>query len=115
MTASLALFLSLVVEAAIAASVVAIDGRGRPEAAALAAVVGTMTTHGFAWNGVLVATDHVDWITAVLAVETLVVIVEAFVYRAMTELSPARSLAISALANTASTLFGVGLWLLGFE
>lgn len=115
MTASLALFLSMVVEAAIAACVVAIDGRGRPEAAALAAVVGTMTTHGFAWNAVLIATEHVDWVSVVLAVETVVVIVEAVVYRAMTELSVARSVAISVLANTASTLLGFGLWLIGVE
>lgn len=115
MTPLLALLLSLSVEAPIAATVVAIDGRCRPIGAAAAAVVGTSLTHGLAWDAVFTATDHMDWIPAVLLVEAAVVLVEAVVYRAMTPLSIPRSLFVSLLANAGSTALGLGLWLAGVE
>lgn len=111
----IALLLSLSVEALIAAAVVGIDGRCRPTGAAAAAVVGTLLTHRLAWEAVFVATDHLDWVSAVLLVEAVVVIAEAAVYRAMTVLSTARSLLVSLLANAGSTALGFGLWLAGIE
>lgn len=112
-TQILALLLSVIVEAPVAAAVVAVAGLGRPAGAALAAVVATLLTHGFAWRGILLASESFDWATTVVATEVLVVLVEAVVYRSLADLSVGGSKATSCVANAASTLFGIGLWRLG--
>jgi hypothetical protein len=113
LTQTLALLLSIAVEAPVAAAVVALAGLGRPSRAAFAAVVATLLTHGFAWQGILLVSETFDWATTVITVEVLVVLVEAVVYRSLADLSVRGSMATSCIANTASTLFGIGLWRLG--
>jgi hypothetical protein len=113
LTQTLALLLSIAVEAPVATAVVAFVGLGRPSRAALAAVVATLLTHGFAWRGILLASESFDWATTVIAAEVLVILVEAVVYRSLADLSVGGSMATSCVANAASTLFGIGLWRLG--
>jgi hypothetical protein len=114
-TPTLALILSLAIEAPVAAAVVAVGRAGRPAAAAGAAVVATLLTHGFAWRAILVASETLDWGIATAIVETLVVLVEAVVYRVVAGLSPRVALTVSFLANAASASFGIGLWIAGLD
>ncbi len=106
----LALSISIVVEALVAASLVAGLRWGTASRAALSATLGTLVTHGFAWNGMLILMESLDYWIALLCVETAVVLVESLAYVLCARLSLGRALFASLIANGASSGFGLALY-----
>jgi hypothetical protein len=109
----LALSLSIVVEALVAAALVGGLRWGRGALGALSAALGTLATHGFAWNGMLMLMDSLDYWTAFLCVEAAVVLVESLAYILCARLPLGRALLASLIANAASSGLGLALYALG--
>jgi hypothetical protein len=109
----LALSISILVEAAVAAALVAGLRWGSGLRAALAATLGTLATHPFAWNGMLILIDEFDYWTAFFCVEAAVVLVETLAYILCTRLPVGRALFASLIANSASSGLGLALYVLG--
>lgn len=107
MTQMQALLLSMLVEAAVAGSLAAALRWGAPARAASAAVVATALTHWAVWLGMPEMMDTLGYWGAFAVAETLVVLVEAAVYRLAAVRSAPRALLISLAANAASA--GLGL------
>jgi hypothetical protein len=114
MTQSLALLLSIVVEAISAYALIGACGWGSPLRAGLAAALGTLTTHWGAWSSIiwLIETNEIDYAPAVAAVESAVVLVEAIGYRLIVPLPLSQALLASFIANGASTASGLVLYAL---
>lgn len=102
-----ALLLSVLVEAAVAAALLAGLHWGSPGRGALAATVGTLATHWAVWAFMRPVTEAVGYWPALAIVEGLVVLAEAPAYRLIARQPWPRALLLSLLANVAST--GVGL------
>lgn len=109
MPQGVALALSIGIEAAIAATLVARLGWGRPWLAALAAALGTLVTHGTAWNAVLAAMETIGYAASVGLVEAGIVLAESLGYVLIARLPAARALVASAIANAGSTAVGIVL------
>ena len=108
-----AMVLSMVVEAPVAFALVRVCDwpcRG-PTHAALAIALATAATHPQLWAASLWLYPRLGYGAAVVLAEAGVVLVEAGIVAWVTELSPARSILVSALANAASV--AVGLLLFG--
>lgn len=109
----LALLISIVVEALVAAALVGGLGWGTGPRAALSAALGTLATHGFAWNGMLMLMESQEYWTAFLCVEAAVVLVESLAYILCARLPLGRALFASLIANGASSGLGLALYGLG--
>jgi len=105
----LAMLLSIAVEAAIAAAWIRVLGWGSALRAAVAATLGTMLTHWFAWHGAPIAMAAIGDAKGFVAVEAAVTIIEAAVYWYVVPLSPLRALVTSLAANGGSAAVGVVL------
>lgn len=81
--------------------------------AALAASVGTLVTHPFAWEGAYALARHVSWPVMAAIVETAVALAEAVGYAIVARVRPAAALGLSVAANAASFGAGLLIWLLG--
>jgi hypothetical protein len=112
MTQSLALALSIAIEAAVAALVARRAKWGAPALAALAAALGTLATHGFVWRGVEDGMEVIGYWPALALAEAGAVVVEALFYRLIAAPGLRQALIVSALANGASS--GLGLLLDAF-
>jgi hypothetical protein len=106
MTEPLALLLSVLVEAPVAHLLVARLGWGRPGRAALAAALGTVCSHPFAWSFSLTLADRLGYWPSVMVTEAAVVVFESLGYLVLVPLPPRRALLASLVANAASTAFG---------
>jgi hypothetical protein len=82
--------------------------------AALAAAVATLTTHAGAWHGVIMLEPALGYVTAVAAVEAIVVLAEAVAYRCIVPLPWPDALLVSLIVNAASTTVGLALYAVGF-
>lgn len=111
-TQSLALALSIAVEAGVAALFVWRMGWAAPALAALAATLGTLATHGFVWRGVEDGADIIGYWPALALAETAAALAESLFYRLLATPSWRRALALSALANGASSGLGLLLYAL---
>lgn len=105
-----ALLLSLVIEGAVAATAAGMARWGDPRRAAIAAIIGTLLTHGLTWWSVAALEAPLGYLPAVLAVETAVVAAESIAYRLIMPLRLLRALALSLLANAASASAGLALY-----
>jgi hypothetical protein len=112
MTETVALLLSIVIEAAVAAALVSALRWGSPARAAIAASLATFVTHWFAWHGVPWLEAPLGYRTAVLLVESAVVVFESLAYVAIVPLPPRRAFVTSLVANAASTASGLTLYAL---
>ncbi len=112
MSQSLAMLLSIAIEAGVAFAMVEALGWGNGARAALAAVVGTLATHWLAWWTMLQVMDSVNYWVGFFGVETGVVLAESIAYFALEPLSARRSLCTSLVANGASLGFGLALYAL---
>jgi hypothetical protein len=110
MSQPLALLLSIGIEALVASVMIAALRWGSPGRAALAASIGTLATHGFAWEGMLRLMEDMDYMLALTIVEAGVVAAESVAYLLVARLPVGRSLAASLVANAASTGFGLALY-----
>jgi hypothetical protein len=112
MTEFEAMLLSAAIEAPIAFAMIAITRwpcRG-PLNAAIAIALATAVTHPQLWTSALWLYPRIGFWPTVACTEALVVLVEAAIVIWTTGLSPARALAVSAVANGASTLTGLVLF-----
>ena len=112
MTEFEAMLLSVVIEAPIAFAIVAVTGwpcRG-PFNTALAIALATAVTHPQLWTAALWLYPRIGFWPTVGFAETLVVLVEATIILWAAGLAPVRALAVSAVANGASTLAGIALF-----
>lgn len=115
MDAATARLISVLVEAAVAAALVAWrrwPARGRAVGAAGAAALGTLASHPLAWDSIVALTPRVGYGAAVSAVEALVVLGEAGVYVWVLALPLRRALMLSLAANGASLAVGLFLYAL---
>src|SRR6201996_7285418 len=106
MTEFEAMLFSVAVEAPIAFAIIAITRwpcRG-PLNAAIALALATAVTHPQLWTAALWLYPRIGFWPTVAGTETVVVVVEAAIIIWATGLSAAKGLALSALANGASTL-----------
>lgn len=113
MTQSLALILSIAVEACAAALAARGLRWGAPVPAALAAALGTLATHAFVWDGVEDGIAAIGYWPALALAETAAVLVESLFYRALATSRLTQALALSAAANAASLGLGLLLYALG--
>ncbi len=106
-----AMALSILLEAPVAAGLVAVQGARPPAwvAAALAAGAGTALTHPFVWHGALALYPRVGVPLTLVVVESAAILAEAWIYARFAGVPPRRALAISAAANGFSA--SVGAWL----
>src|SRR5882757_4892072 len=107
-----AMVLSVAIEAPLAFAVVSLARwpcRG-PLHAAIAITLATAVTHPQLWAASLWLYPRLGYWPTVGCAEALVILAEAAIMVWATGLSSARALAVSALANTASTLAGVVLF-----
>ena len=88
-------------------------GWGSAWRAALAAVLGTLTTHWAAWWSIIAMSGAIGYAPAVVAVESCVVIVEAIGYHLIVPLPSGRALLASLFANGASAALALALYALG--
>ncbi|TBW31854.1 hypothetical protein EYW49_22765 [Siculibacillus lacustris] len=102
-----ALAWSLVIEASTAAALASWTGWGTPGRAAIAAIAGTLATHGFAWSYVLEHAEVETFALVVLQVEATVVVIESLAYRLLVCAPIVRCLAFSVAANAMSAGFGL--------
>jgi hypothetical protein len=107
MTQFVALLLSILIEAAVAAALVAALRWGNGFRAATAAIIGTLATHWLAWWAAPPLEALFGYAAAAAAAETMVVLAESVVYLFVASLPYRRALATSLVANAAS--FGLGL------
>jgi hypothetical protein len=112
MSQSVALLLSIGIEAAVASAMIGALRWGSPARAALAAAIGTLGTHGLAWWGMLQLMEEMNYALALTIVEAGVVVAESIAYFLIARLPIGRSLAASFVANAASTGFGLALYAL---
>ena len=112
MTQLTALALSIALEAGIAFAVIRAAGWGSGINAALAASLGTLITHPFAWFAVPRLAGPIGYPAAVALVETGVVLAESVAYRLIVPLAWPRALAASLIANAASTTVGLAYYAL---
>ena len=106
-----ALLISMAIEGPVAFALVKFAGwpsRGALHAG-LASMVATAVTHPQMWALAIWSFGRFPYWPAILAIEALVVVVEAALIAWMTQLTPARAGIVSLAANSASFLFG--LWL----
>ncbi|TWT15624.1 hypothetical protein [Reyranella sp. CPCC 100927] len=108
-----ALLLSCAIEAPVAAILAWALRWGHAGRAALAATLATLMTHGIAWRAILWLLEGLGYPLAVLLVETGVVAAEAIAYRLIVPLDLRRALAVSLIANAASTGAGLALYAFG--
>jgi hypothetical protein len=113
MTQSLALVLSVAVEAAVAALIARRTAWSAPALAALAATLGTLATHGFVWQGVEDGMDAIGYWPALALAEAGAVAVEALSYRLIATTRLSQALLLSGAANGASSGLGLLLDALG--
>lgn len=105
-TESVALGLSLTVEAVVAALATTLFQWGSGWRTAAAAITGTLMTHHLAWRTIVATAEpHTYW-AVVSLVETGVVLVEAIVYR-LFGMEIRRAFALSTLANASSICCGM--------
>jgi hypothetical protein len=107
MPQTLALFLSIAIEAVVAFAAMRMLSWGSGGRAALAATAGTLVTHPLVWHAVPRLEPALGYAAALLLSEVAVVLAESVAYRVLVPVAWPRSLAISLLANLAST--GAGL------
>jgi hypothetical protein len=106
-----ALLISMAIEGPVAFALVKLAGwpsRGALHAG-LASMVATAVTHPQMWALAIWSFGRFPYWPAILAIEALVVVVEAALIAWMARLTPARAGIVSLAANAASFLFG--LWL----
>lgn len=113
MTQSLALALSIAVEACVAALAARRLRWGAPAPAALAAMLGTLATHVFVWEGVEDGMEAIGYWPALALAESAAVIVESLFYRWLATPRFGPALALSAIANAASLGLGFLLYATG--
>jgi hypothetical protein len=107
-----AMLLSVAIEAPIAFAIVAIRRwpcRG-PLDAAIAIALATAVTHPQLWTAAQWLYPRIGFWATAAGAETVVVAVEAAIISWATGLPATRSLALSLLANGASTLIGIALF-----
>ena len=115
MTQTGAIFLTLGIELPVAVLMVARLGwaPGRLRLVALASLAASTLTHPLLWmSDPAVAPMIPNWELRVAALEALIVVAEAAVYRLGSGLSARRALAVSFVANVAS--LGAGLLIFAF-
>jgi hypothetical protein len=112
MTQFVALLLSMVSEAAVAAALVVALRWGNGVLAAAAAIIGTLATHWLAWWAIPHLEAVFGYAPAAAAVETAVVLAESIVYLFMVPLPYRRALATSLLANATSLGLGLAIYAL---
>lgn len=106
-----AMLISMATEGFVAFALVAWRGwpcRG-PLHVALAAGVATAATHPQLWSASLWLYPRLGYEPTVVLAETVVIVVEASIIWWATQLQPTRALLVSAVANSASVLVGLGL------
>lgn len=111
MSESEALLISMAIEGPVAFALVALAGwpsRGALHAG-LAAMVATAVTHPQMWTLAILSFGRFPYWPSILAIEALVVVVEAGLIAWMAKLAPPRAGIVSLAANAASFL--IGLWL----
>jgi len=107
MSQTFSLFLSILIEAAVAFAVMWISGWGSGMRAMLAATIGTLVTHPIVWQTVPALEPAIGYGVAVVLVEGATVLAESIGYRLIVPLPWGRALAVSLVANVASA--GAGL------
>lgn len=107
MDQSAALIFSIGIEAATAAGLLRLLGWAAPWRGVAAAALATLVTHPVVWWSVPVLEPSTGYWPAVLAVEALVCLAESVVYRFLLPLAWPKALAVSVMANAASTIAGL--------
>lgn len=107
MTQAFALILSIAIEASVAALVARRAKWRAPALAALAATLGTLATHGLVWRGVEDGADIIGYWPALALAEASAVVVESLFYRLLAAPNMQQALMVSAVANIASSGFGL--------
>jgi len=102
-----ALAVSIAVEGAIAALLLARLGRAKVLRGIASAAVATLLTHPLAWWSIKALEPFAGYWTAVVSVEVLVCLAEAIAYRLLVPLSWPAAVVVSLVANAASTLVGL--------
>ena len=109
MSESLALLISMAIEGPVAFAVVTLARwpcRGALHVGA-ASMIATAVTHPQMWALAIWSYGRFPYWPAILAIEALVVVVEAALIAWMARLTPARAGIVSLVANSASFLFGL--------
>jgi hypothetical protein len=104
-----AMVLSIAIEAAVAAALIALLRWGSPARAALSATLGTLLTHWFAWHAAPPVMESIGVIPGFFVIETGVTLVEAAVYLVLVPVNPGRAFLLSLAANGSSAAVGAVL------
>ncbi len=113
MQQSLALIVSVAIEAAVAAVLVGRLGWGSGVRAAVVAALATLATHWLAWWCMLRLMEPLGYAIAFAGVEAAVVLAESMAYLVFVPLPVGRALLTSLAANAASAGLGLALHALG--
>lgn len=108
-----ALLLSILIEAAFAAVLVAVLRWGTSWRAGASAGAGTLSTHWAVWAVMPMLAAHLPYAANLLVVEAGVVLIETPAYRFVGGLSWGRAASLSLAANTLSTAAGLLIYALG--
>ena len=107
MDQSSALAASIAVEGAVVALLLMRMDRAKLLRGIAAAALATLMTHPLAWWSIKALEPAAGYWVAVAAVEALVCLAEAVAYRLLVPLAWPAALAVSVVANAASTLVGL--------
>jgi hypothetical protein len=107
MTQTVALILSIAIEAVVAFALIRALRWGSGMRAALAAALGTLVTHPFVWALVPRFEPLLGYAGTVALVESGVVLAESVAYRLIVPLVWRRALVASLIANATSTAAGL--------
>jgi hypothetical protein len=107
MSQSVALVMSIAIEAVVAFALIRSLRWGREANAALAAALGTLVTHPLVWVLVPRLEAPLGYAGSVALIESGVVLAESLAYRMIVPLAWRRALAASLVANAASTAAGL--------
>ena len=107
MDQSSALAVSIAVEGAIVAVLLARLGRAKVSRGIASAAVATLLTHPVAWWSIKALEPFAGYWPAVVLVELIVCLVEAVAYRLLVPLTWPAALGVSLAVNAASTLAGL--------
>jgi uncharacterized membrane protein len=114
MAQSVAMLLTILIEAPLAFALVRLLGWGKGSQTAGAAAVGVAATHVLAWPAILRLEAAITYFAAVALVETAVWLAKSVVFRLLARLPWRRSLLLAFAVNTASTAAGLLYYAIAF-